>query len=47
MNKSFSSPREPISIHDTRKQIMDNFNHVIKILDIGINSALERALQIA
>ena len=47
MTKLFSSSRESISIRDTRKQSMDNFNYVIKILDIGINSALEIVLQIA
>ena len=26
---------------------MDNFKHVLQILDIGLNSELERALQIA
>ena len=26
---------------------MDNFQHITKILDIGINSALERVLHIA
>ena len=32
-------------IWDTRTQTMNNFNHVIKILDIGLSSELERALQ--
>ena len=31
-------------IRNTRTQIMDDFNHVIKILYIGISSELERAL---
>ena len=30
----------------TRTQTMDDFKHVIKILDIGISSELEMALQI-
>ena len=29
----------------TRTQTMDDFNHIIKILDIGISSELERTLQ--
>ena len=31
---------------DTRTQTMDDFKHVLQILYIGINSELERALQI-
>ena len=35
----------PKGIRDTRTQIMDDFNHIIKILDIGIISELERVIQ--
>ena len=34
-------------IRNIRTQIMDYFNHIIKILDIGIISELKRALQTA
>ena len=30
---------------DTRSRNIDNFKHVLQILDIGLNSELERALQ--
>ena len=36
----------PKGIRNTRTQTMDSFNHVIKILDIGLSSELERSLQI-
>ena len=34
-------------IRDTRTQIVNNFNHIIKTLDIRIISELERSLQTA
>ena len=34
------------NIRATRTQTMDDFEHIIKILDIGIISELEGALQI-
>lgn len=42
MTKLSSSPKEFIIIHDTRTNIMDNVNYVIKILDIGLNSVFEK-----
>ena len=34
-------------IHNRRTQIMDDFNHIIKILDVGIISEPERVLHTA
>ena len=43
---TYKTPSKPKTQHDTRTQTMDDFKHVLQILYIGINSELERALQI-
>ena len=43
----FRTPPPVKSQTDTRSQTMDDFKHVLQIIDVGLNSELERALQTA
>ena len=42
---TFKTPPPIKNQTDTRTQTMDEFKHVLQILDIGLNSELERALR--
>ena len=42
---TYKTPSKPKTQHDTRPQAMDDFKYIIQIIDIELNSKLERALQ--
>ena len=44
---TYSTPPKAKYQHDTRTQTMDDFKHVLHIIDMNENSELERALQTA
>ena len=42
---TYATPSKAKTQHGTRTQTMDDFKHIIQMLDIGLSSELERVLQ--